>query len=290
MTAAAKDTQITGGVPEAPPAEPEDEKRMSFMEHLSELRQRLRNAGIAFLLATFACFYFAKNLFEFLTRPVRAAWIQAKLAGEPRFNFASMAEPMWVYMKIALVFGLLAASPFIFWEIWKFIAPGLYRKEKRLAFAVTLATGACFTGGAIFGYQLIAPKAAYYLLTFAEDFPGTLPLNIEPALMMNQLFGFLLMLLAGCGVAFELPVILGMMGWLGLVTTRGLWKFNRFALVLSVIAGGILTPGPDVLSQLLMAGPLFILYNLSIIIVWLLERRQKKEVEKLDGGPAPDSA
>jgi sec-independent protein translocase protein TatC len=255
---------------------------MTFVEHLSELRTRLRTAAIWFLLAVGVSFYFVKKYFDFLTRPARAAWMTALNGQEPVFRFASPTEPFWVYTKLALYGALLVASPFIFWEIWRFIAPGLYRKEKRLALVVTAATAVCFIGGALFGYAVLCKPALTYMLSFAEIFPGTLQFKIEPAVMMDEVVGFMLAMLMGTGVAFELPVLLSVMGWMGLVKAKSLWKFNKYALILSFLVGGVLTPGPDVLSQVLMATPLFGLYNVSILVVWLIERGARKRLQELE--------
>jgi sec-independent protein translocase protein TatC len=261
---------------------------MSFMEHLVELRLRLRNAAVVFLLAVIGSFFVVKQYFDFLTRPARAAWMTALKGQEPVFRFASPTEPFWVYTKLAMYGALLVASPFIFWELWKFIAPGLYKKEKRMALVVTLATAGCFLGGAVFGYQVLSTPALTYMLSFAEIFPGTLHFKIEPAVMMDEVVGFMLAMLLGTGVAFELPVVLAVMGWIGLVKARSLWRFNKYALVLSAVVGGILTPGPDVLSQVLMAGPLFALYNISIVIVWMIERARRKQLEELSKATGAD--
>src|SRR6266700_259744 len=132
----------------APQSEPGvDDARMSFMEHLSELRLRLRNAALVFLVAVLGSFIVVKHYFDFLTRPMRAAWTVAMNGVEPKFHFSGPTEPFWVYTKLALYGALLVASPFIFWELWKFIAPGLYKKEKRMALVVTIATAVCFLGG-----------------------------------------------------------------------------------------------------------------------------------------------
>ena len=251
------------------------------MDHLSELRLRLRNAAVVFLVAVLGSFFLVKHYFDYLTRPVRTAWMAALNGQEPVFRFANPTEPFWVYTKLALYGALLVSSPFIFWELWKFIAPGLYKKEKRMALALTVATATCFVGGALFGYRVLSTPALTYLLSFAEAFPGTLHFKIEPAVMMDELVGFMLAMLLGTGVAFELPVVLAVMGWLGIVTARSLWRFNKFALVLSAVVGGILTPGPDVLSQVLMAGPLFGLYNISILVVWIIERGRRKRLAEL---------
>jgi sec-independent protein translocase protein TatC len=270
-----------GGEPERDPdRKAVDDARMTFLEHLYDLRKRLRNAAAIFLLATIGSFFFFKTYFDWLTRPARAAYTAA-LGREPVFMFKSPTEPFWVYTKLAMYGALLVSSPFIIWELWKFIAPGLYRKEKRLALMVTIATAVCFVGGALFGYTLITKPALTFLFGLSEAFSGPLPFKIEPAVMMDEMVGFMLSMLLGSGAAFELPVVLSVMGWLGLVNARGLWRFNKYALILSAVVGGILTPGPDVLSQLLMAGPLFGLFNLSILLVWMIERARRKKLEAL---------
>lgn len=257
-----------------------DEARMTFVEHLFDLRKRLRNAALIFFVATIGSFFFAQKYFDLLTRPARMAWTAA-LGKEPKFVFTNPTEPFWVYTKLAMYAAILIASPFIIWELWKFVAPGLYRKEKRMALAVTLATAVCFIGGALFGYTLISKPALTFLFGLAESFTGSLPYSIEPMVKMEELVGFMLAMLLGTGAAFELPVVLAVMGWLGLVTARGLWRFNKYALILSAVVGGVLTPGPDVLSQVLMAGPLFGLFNISIVLVWLIERTRRKKLEAL---------
>jgi len=257
-----------------------EDARMTFVEHLYDLRKRLRNAALIFIVVTIGSFFFAEKYFELLTRPARVAWTAA-LKREPVFVFTNPTEAFWVYTKLAMYAALIVSCPFIIWEIWKFIAPGLYRKEKRMALTVTIATAMCFVGGAIFGYVLISKPALTFLFGLSEAFTGPLPFKIEPMVKMEEMVGFMLAMLLGTGVAFELPVVLAVLGWLGLVTSRGLWKFNKYALILSTVVGGVLTPGPDVLSQLLMAGPLFGLFQVSIVVVWLIERGRRKKMEAL---------
>jgi sec-independent protein translocase protein TatC len=259
-----------------------DGKRMSLLEHLSELRLRLRNAAIAFVLAMAGSFYLVEKYFDFLTRPVRKG---LKDAGhDVNFYAKSLTEPFWVYMKLAIIGGLIIAGPLVFYEVWKFVAPGLYRKEKRLALLITVATAACFAGGAVFAYFVLCEPAAYYLTKLLTSFSGDMPFRIDPMIMMDEVANFQMLTLAGCGVAFELPVVLSILGWMGLVSSRGLFKFNRYAVVLSVILGGVLTPSTDPFTQCLLAGPIFGLYNLSILVVWLIERAARRRNEALDRG------
>ncbi|HVZ71895.1 MAG TPA: twin-arginine translocase subunit TatC [Polyangia bacterium] len=251
---------------------------MSFVEHLSELRLRLRNAAIIFLVFMIASFFFVEKYFDVLTKPARDAWVVALHGTTPKFVFTGPTEPFWVYTKLAMYAALLISSPFIFWELWKFIAPGLFRREKRMALTFTIATAVCFVTGALFGYFVISAPALTYMLSFAQVGAKYV---IEPMITMEEMVGFMSAMLLGTGIAFELPVILGVLGWLGIVKARSLWKFNRYALILAFVVGGVLTPGPDVLSQVLMSTPLFLLYNVSILVVWLIERSARERLEKL---------
>jgi sec-independent protein translocase protein TatC len=275
-----------GGSSDEPPPDPEeaeiDGKRMTLLEHLSELRVRLRNAAIIFTVSMLGSFYFVARFFEIITRPVRRGMDRAGFATD--FAIKSVTEPFWVYMKLAIVAGVLIASPFIFWELWKFVAPGLYRKERKLATGITGATAICFIGGAVFGYMVLCEPAAYYMMSLlrVEDMKVPVHFGIKPQLMMDEVGDFLMLMLAGCGAAFELPVVVALLGSLGIVSSRQLWKFNKYALVLSVVMGAILTPSTDPFTQCLLAGPLFALYQISIVVVWVIERARKRKEDALE--------
>jgi sec-independent protein translocase protein TatC len=255
-----------------------EDKRMSLLEHLQELRVRLRNAGIAFLLAMVLSFVFVRKFFEVLVTPTVEGIIAA--GQKAKFQATTPTEGFWVMMKLAVVGGLLVAAPLVFWELWKFVAPGLYKKEKRMALGLTLSTAICFTGGAVFGYFVLSKPAAYFLTQMLTDFaPKGALYDVVPEYRIGDVTDFLILTLAGCGAAFELPVVLVTLGAVGIVSSKGLWKFNKYALILSAVAGAVLTPSTDVFTQVLLAGPLYALYNISILLVWLIERgRRKREV------------
>ncbi|MBN2575055.1 MAG: twin-arginine translocase subunit TatC [Deltaproteobacteria bacterium] len=269
--------------PAAPAGEPDrpDEKRMSFVDHLSELRTRLRNAALALLLATIASFVFVEKYFDWLTRPVRLGLRDA--GHEMNFYARSLTEPFWVYMKLALVGGLLVSAPFVFWELWRFIAPGLYRKERRIGVIVSGSAAVCFAGGAVFAYAFLCQPAAYFLTKLCKTFAGDLPFKLDTMLMMEDVANFQMLTLAGTGLAFELPVVLAILGWIGIVSSRSLLRFDKYALVLAFLVGALVTPSGDPFTQTLLALPVFALYNLSILVVWLLERAQRKRDAALSG-------
>lgn len=277
---AASPAQIAGDVlPPADAGQP-GEKRMSFLEHLVELRSRLRNAALAFLLAMIASFIFVQHYFDWLTRPVRRGLRDA--GHEMNFYAKSLTEPFWVYMKLAIVGGLLISAPFIFWELWRFVAPGLYRRERRLGLLISTATAVCFLGGAAFSYAFMCEPAAYYLTKLCTSFAGDLPFKLDTLIMMDEVANFQMMTMAGCGLAFELPVVLSVLGWVGIISARGLLKFNKYAIVLAFVVGAVLTPSTDPFTQTLLALPIFALYNLSILVVWLIERSRRKREAATD--------
>lgn len=289
-TDSTSDSSSSSAAPPDEPAEPVnpdglEDQRMTLMEHLSDLRYRLRNAAIAFVVAMALAFYFVTQFFELLTRPVMEGMKDAGV--DPKLSTTSMTEGFWVMFKVSLVLGFIGAAPFIFWELWKFIAPGLYKKEKKMALLITGATAGCFAGGAIFGWAVLARSATFYLTKLLAEF-SIGALHVEPNYMLGEVTDFLVLLLAGCGVAFELPVILVVLGWMGIISAKGLWKFNRYALVLSAVVGAVLTPSPDPFNQLLMAGPLYVLYNISIVLVWIIERGRKRKADALDKGDPPE--
>ncbi len=274
LAEAASPPQLEGGAPGGTPPDRPDEKRMSFLDHLVELRVRLRNAGLAFLLAMIGSFVFVQHYFDWLTRPVRRGLRDA--GHEMNFYAKSLTEPFWVYMKLAIVGGLLISAPFIFWELWRFVAPGLYRKERRIGLLIALATAVCFLGGAVFAYSVMCEPAAYFLTKLCTSFAGDLPFKLDTMLMMDEVANFQMMTLAACGLAFELPVVIAILGWIGLVSSRGLLKFNKYAIVLAFVVGAVLTPSTDPFTQTLLALPIFALYNISILVVWLIERGRRK--------------
>jgi len=261
-----------------------EEKRMSFLEHLSELRVRLRNAVIVFMVAMIASFVFVQHYFDWLTRPVRRGLRDA--GHEMNFYARSLTEPFWVYMKLAIVGGFLISAPFIFWELWRFIAPGLYKKERRIGILIAGSIAVCFVGGAFFSYGVMCEPAAYYLTKLCTTFAGDLPFKLDTMLMMDEVANFQMMTLAGCGVAFELPVVISILGWMGIVSSRALLKFNKYAIVLSFVVGAVLTPSTDPFTQSLLALPMFGLYNVSILVVWLMERARRKRDAALATGQA----
>lgn len=204
---------------------------------------------------------FKERLMEVLVHPLTIAWRHLGL-GAPQLHFANPVDPFVAYLQISMVGAVLLCSPWIFWQLWAFVAPGLYRREKRLAIPFVLASTLCFAGGSLFGYLVVFPLGFETLLSFAGMLPNQ-SLRLQPTLMIHEYLGFALRMLLAFGVVFEVPVVITFLAAIGMVNWRQLLRFSRWWVLIASIIAAVLTP-PDVGSQLLMLGPLVALYFVGI--------------------------
>lgn len=259
---------------------PEDDVEMGFFEHLAELRTRLVRAVIGCLPGMAVGWFFKEDLLEFLVAPMVTAWHQLDL-GQPELHFASPIDPFVAYLKIAVVVGLLIGSPFVFWQLWAFVSPGLYRREKRLAIPFVVSASVFFVGGAYFGYAIVFPLGFETFLGFAGMLPDE-TINFRPTIMINDYLTFATRMLLAFGITFLVPVIVTFLSAAGIVNWKQLLKFSRWWILISTLLAAFLTP-PDVGSQLLMLIPLVVLYFLSIGLAAIFGyRRSKQEKEAAD--------
>ena len=250
-----------------------EDSRMPFIEHLRELRDRVRKAGIFFMLAFVLCWYFSTEIFQWLEGPLRNNWDVAKL-GEFKTNYKALTEPFWVSMSIGLWAGIFVASPFIFYQLWKFIAPGLYKRERKITVGFSVFSAVFFVSGALFCYYFVLNKLYSFLLSYSTE-------DLKPMIVMGEYLDLTRDMMLAFGAVFELPLLILFLAMVGLVTHRGLWKFNRWFVVIAFVVGAILTPSPDVVSQIMMATPMIILYNLSIVLAWYVTRKRERADEAL---------
>ncbi|CAN2041511.1 Sec-independent protein translocase protein TatC [Candidatus Magnetomoraceae bacterium gMMP-15] len=243
-----------------------DEEKLPFMEHLEELRKRLiiccAAVGIGFLIS----YGFKEKLFDILMYPL----LSVMPAGD-KLIFTGLPEAFFTYIKVAFLSGILLAVPVILYELWIFIAPGLYKKERKVIFPAVFLSSIFFLGGAFFGYFIVFPFGFKFFLSFASDSIKALP-------SMREYLGFASKLLIAFGLVFELPLFITLLARLGIVSVDFLKKNRKYALVIFVIGAAILTP-PDVVTQLMMAGPLMILYEISILGAKIFEKKKSKTNE-----------
>jgi sec-independent protein translocase protein TatC len=251
-----------------------EEHTMTFWEHLDELRSRLIRAAIAFTGGCVVAWIYREELLLWLVTPFMNAWNAQHLAGRAALHFPAPASLFVAYVKLALLGGLVIAFPIILYQIWAFVAPGLYSREKRLAIPFVVVSCALFLAGGYYGWRLAFPIAFQYLLGFSGPV-GIGDFEVTPTVMIGDYLDFVTYMLLGFGAGFELPVLIFFLSLAGVVTHKQLIRFFRYFVVIAFVAGAMLTP-PDILSQVILAIPLCLLYGISIGLAWLIERSRRK--------------
>jgi sec-independent protein translocase protein TatC len=226
---------------------------------------------IGMLPGVILAWIFKEHLLAFLQRPFQTA--MENLGFVPELNMPSPMSMFVAYIKIALLGGILFSAPWVFYQIWTFIAPGLYRREKRVALPFVFFSTLCFGTGVVFGYVIVFPMVFETLLSFAGDLPGGA--QVQPEIMIDDYLSITLRLIIAFGVVFEVPVVVCFLTVVGLVNWKILLKFGRWWIAISTVLAALLTP-PDIASQLVMLVPLVTLYYLSIFFSYLIGRFQKK--------------
>lgn len=255
-----------------------DAARMSLIGHLVELRQRLIYAIVAILIAVIISWIWVEDLFYLLMQPLRLAAPEGHLE-VTQINHKDLTEPFFAMVKIALAAGIFASSPITLYNLWKFIAPGLYGSEKKVALPFVIMGTICFFGGAAFCFYAVLPFGYSYLIDFGMG------VSSNPALMLNEYLGTTTKLLIVFGVVFELPVVTSFLAALGAIDHHTLLRHWRGSVVGIFVMGAFLTP-PDPVTQTLLSIPLCLLYGLSIGLAYFFsqghKRRQAKKMDELE--------
>lgn len=259
-----------------------DDRELPFSEHLEELRQRLKKSIYAVLIAFAFTYIFREEIFGILQMPMQGAIALFKkqhpgAALEAAMHFKDPIEPFFTYIKIAIYSAIFLAVPFILYQAWKFIAPGLYAHERKATAPFIVSSTVMFVLGALFCHRIALPFGYYALLSYAGQ-------DLVPMLMMREYVGITLLLLLCFGLVFEMPVLLIFLCRIGLLTPEKLARYRRWAIVIIFVCAAILTP-PDVFSQVLMAIPMYLLYEVSIIGARLLGKPIPRESEAAAAAP-----
>ena len=243
-----------------------DDTRAPLLEHLIELRRRLIWAFGALGLAFCFCYYFAENIFAFLVQPLLRA-------GQGKLIYTDVFEAFFAKLKVALFSAIMLSFPVVANQIWRFVAPGLYKKEKRALLPFLMLTPVLFLSGAAMAYYMAMPLALHFLLGFQGNVGG---IQQEALPAIGNYLSFVTKFLFGFGVAFLLPVLLMLLERAGIVTRGQLVKGRRYAVVAIFGVAALLAP-PDVVSMLLLAVPLVLLYEFALVSIWFTERRRARE-------------
>ena len=246
-----------------------ESSKAPLLDHLIELRRRLLWSFAALAIAFFGCLYFARPIFAFLVQPLLRA-------GQGRLIYTNIFEAFFVEIKVAFFAAIMLSFPIIANQIWRFVAPGLYSKEKKAFAPFLLLTPFLFIGGAALAYYFAMPVALSFLLSYQGDVGGV---TQEALPGVGNYLSFATRFIFGFGVAFLLPVLLMLLERAGIVTRVQLKSGRRYAIVVAFVIAAVLTP-PDVISQLLLAVPLVLLYEVSLIAIWFTERRRAREADK----------
>jgi sec-independent protein translocase protein TatC len=244
--------------------------KMSFLEHLDELRTRLMYALLSLAVGVAVAFIFIQPLYDFVMRPM-----QAMLPPGGKLIFTDAPEAFMLYIRIGIIAGLIIASPLILWQLWLFVAPALYAKERRFAIPfVLLSTIGCVTGAA-FGHYVVFPLMWKFFATFQNDFVTFMP-RVETA------FGLYMKMVVGLALVFQMPSVVFFLAKMGVVTARWMIRYFKYAVLVIFIVAAVITPSPDMASQMLVGVPMVGLYIISIGIAALFgKKRRPPEIEEV---------
>mgnify|MGYP003953416463 CR=1 FL=1 len=243
----------------------------SFIEHLTELRSRLLKS-IIYLFAFFIiCYFFSENIYAFLVEPYAEAVKEDEV--NRRLIFTALHETFITYLKVAFFTSIFITSPIILIQIWKFIAPGLYKNEKKALLPYLVATPTLFLLGGMLVYYLVMPLAIKFFLTFESTAQiSGLPIQLEAK--VNEYLSLIMRLIFAFGISFQLPVLLSLLARVGFIDSKYLKKRRKYVVVIIFVVAAVLTP-PDPITQIGLGIPLLILYELSILSVKIIEKKQK---------------
>lgn len=245
-----------------------EEDKLPITDHLEELRWRIVKCLSAIGLGFILSYAFSEEIFNFLASPLLVSMPKGS-----HLIYTSLPEAFFTYMKVSFFVGLLMAAPIIFYQLWKFVMPGLYVNEKRYVVPFVLVATLFFTAGVSFGFYVVLPVGFKFFLGYSSDMIVAFP-------SMREYLGFTMKFLLAFGVTFELPVVMFFLAKAGIVNPTMLRKNRKYAILIVAIVAAVLTPGPDVLSQLLLGLPLLVLYEISIWVTYLV--RKKKETKKAE--------
>ena len=245
--------------------DPEPLPAMGFLDHLEELRRRIVYSIAAVALGFFACWWKVEKIYDIMQRPIMDALRNNGMS--EKLVYLNPTEPFNLYLKIAALAGLFLTSPFVLYQVWMFISPGLYRNEKRYVVPFMVSTIALFSAGGYFGFKVVYPAALNFLISFGKQF--------QPMITIKEYTELFLSIILGMGLIFEMPILVFFLALMGIVTAGWMWKNFRYSILIIFIVAAIVTPTTDILNMCIFAAPMIALYALSIGIAYLVHPTQR---------------
>jgi len=252
---------------EVPPQEDEKESMptMGFLDHLEELRKRIVYSIISVAVGFGICWWKVERIYDVMQKPIIDA-LRANGMAE-KLVYLNPTEPFNLYLKIAALAGLFLTSPFVLYQVWMFISPGLYRHEKRYVVPFMVSTITLFACGGYFGYKIVYPAALTFLINFGKQF--------QPMITIGEYTSLFLSIILGMGLIFEMPILVFFLSLMGIVSAGFMWKNFRYSILVIFIIAAIVTPTTDILNMCIFAAPMIALYAFSIGVAWAVHPKQR---------------
>jgi sec-independent protein translocase protein TatC len=241
---------------------------MTFLEHLEDLRKRIFYSFVAVIVAVIPAWFFSKDVFNLLAKPITRFLPEGE-----QLVFTSLPAPFFLYMKVAFLTAIFAVAPFLFLQVWYFVAPGLFQREKKHVIPFVVFTTVFFTGGAAFAFLVVFPFACSFFLNMGAEF--------QALITIDQYFSLAMRIILGIALVFEMPTLVYFLARMGLISARVMVKHFKYAVLLVFVIAAVITPTPDMFTQSIIAVPMLILYGLSILIA-LVVGKQKQRARKKD--------
>jgi sec-independent protein translocase protein TatC len=250
---------------------------MSFLEHLEELRSRIIRALLAVAVGFAACWYYAERIFGYMERPIMEALRNHHL--DEKLVYLNPTEPFNMYLKVGFMAGLFVASPFVLYQLWAFVAPGLYRHERRYVVPFMVFSVGLFVAGGFFGYRIVYPAALDFLIGYGKQF--------MPMITIGEYTDLFLTIIVGLGLIFELPILVFFLALMGVVSAGWMWRNLRYSILAIFVLAAIVTPTTDIMNMCLFAAPMVLLYVISIFIAWLVSPARRRARAAAENAPKP---
>jgi sec-independent protein translocase protein TatC len=252
---------------------------MSLLEHLEELRRRIVRSGLSLIVGFFIAYYFHEKIYGLMAAPMTIALKKHHL--DPHLVIQNPIDGFNMYIKLSLIGGVIIVSPFILYQVWMFISPGLYQKEKRYVIPFMSATIGLFLAGAYFGYHYVFAGALDFLLGYSSQFTALVTVSEYTDLFMTVILGL--------GITFELPILIFFLALFGLVSARFLWKNFRYAVLIIFIISAIITPTPDILTMCVFATPMLVLYLVGIGVAFMVHPTRRNRIREAKEAEAKEA-